>query len=63
MGSKELYDFVGNNPEVELYPIDYVNDRRLIAGTTGWSLSTPPSRSISPDKYALIPSVIRFTAA
>jgi acyl-CoA hydrolase/GNAT superfamily N-acetyltransferase len=31
MGSKELYDFVGNNPEVELYPIDYVNDRRLIS--------------------------------
>ena len=31
MGSKELYDFVGNNPEVEFYPIDYVNDRRLIS--------------------------------
>lgn len=31
MGSRELYDFVDNNPEVELYPIEYVNDRRLIS--------------------------------
>jgi acyl-CoA hydrolase/GNAT superfamily N-acetyltransferase len=31
MGSRELYDFVHNNPEVELYPIEYVNDRRLIS--------------------------------
>ncbi|GKT08144.1 bifunctional acetyl-CoA hydrolase/transferase family protein/GNAT family N-acetyltransferase [Desulforhabdus sp. TSK] len=31
VGSKELFDFVHNNPEVELYPIDYVNDRRLIS--------------------------------
>jgi len=26
MGSKKLYDFVNNNPVVELYPVDYVND-------------------------------------
>ncbi len=31
LGSRELYDFVHNNPEVELYPIDYVNDSRLIS--------------------------------
>lgn len=31
MGSRELYDFVHNNPEVELYPIEYVNDRQLIS--------------------------------
>lgn len=31
MGTKELYEFVGDNPEVELYPIDYVNDRHLIS--------------------------------
>lgn len=31
IGSEELYEFVNNNPEVEFYPIDYVNDRRLIA--------------------------------
>jgi acyl-CoA hydrolase/GNAT superfamily N-acetyltransferase len=31
IGSRELYDFVHNNPEVELYPTDYVNDRRLIS--------------------------------
>ncbi|MEN6484709.1 MAG: GNAT family N-acetyltransferase [Syntrophobacteraceae bacterium] len=30
MGSRDLYDFVNNNPEVEFYPIEYVNDRRLI---------------------------------
>ncbi len=25
MGSKRLYDFVNNNPDVEMYPVDYVN--------------------------------------
>ena len=31
MGSRELYDFVDNNPEVEIYPIEYVNNRKLIS--------------------------------
>ncbi len=31
LGSRELYDFVHNNPQVELYPIDYVNDSRIIS--------------------------------
>jgi acyl-CoA hydrolase/GNAT superfamily N-acetyltransferase len=31
MGSKELYDFVNNNPEVEIYPTEYVHDRKLIS--------------------------------
>jgi 4-hydroxybutyrate CoA-transferase len=31
MGSKRLYDFVHNNPSVELYPVDYVNDPVVIA--------------------------------
>ncbi|HIJ77295.1 MAG TPA: acetyl-CoA hydrolase/transferase family protein, partial [Deltaproteobacteria bacterium] len=31
MGSRELYDFVNNNPEVEIYPTEYVNDRKLIS--------------------------------
>ncbi|NSW87150.1 MAG: GNAT family N-acetyltransferase [Syntrophobacteraceae bacterium] len=31
MGSADLYDFVHDNPEVEFYPIDYVNNRRLIS--------------------------------
>ena len=31
MGSQKLYDFVHNNPEVEFYPIDYVNNSRLIS--------------------------------
>lgn len=31
MGSKDLYDFVNNNPEVELYPMEYVNNRHLIS--------------------------------
>lgn len=30
MGSKKLYDFVHNNPSVELYPVDYVNDPCVI---------------------------------
>lgn len=31
MGSKKLYDFVDHNPDVEMYPVDYVNDPRVIA--------------------------------
>jgi acyl-CoA hydrolase/GNAT superfamily N-acetyltransferase len=31
IGSQELYDFVHNNPEVELYPAEYVNDSRVIS--------------------------------
>lgn len=30
MGSKKLYDFVDNNPKVELLPVDYVNDPYVI---------------------------------
>ena len=30
MGSKKLYDFVNNNPTVEMYPVDYVNDPVVI---------------------------------
>lgn len=30
MGSKRLYDFVDNNPDVELYPVDYVNHPAII---------------------------------
>jgi 4-hydroxybutyrate CoA-transferase len=26
MGTKKLYEFVNNNPDVEMYPVDYVND-------------------------------------
>ncbi len=31
MGSRVLYDFVDNNPDVEIYPVDYVNDPRIIS--------------------------------
>ena len=31
MGSKKLYDFIDNNPAVELYPVDYVNNPYVIA--------------------------------
>lgn len=31
MGTKRLYDFVDNNPAVELYPVDYVNNPIVIA--------------------------------
>lgn len=31
MGTKRLYDFVNNNPNVEMQPVDYVNDPYVIA--------------------------------
>ncbi len=31
MGSREVYDFVNNNPEVEVYPTEYVDNRKLIS--------------------------------
>jgi 4-hydroxybutyrate CoA-transferase len=31
MGTKRLYDFVDNNPMVEMYSVDYVNDPIIIA--------------------------------
>ena len=31
MGTKRLYDFVDDNPAVEMYPVDYVNDPVVIA--------------------------------
>jgi acyl-CoA hydrolase len=31
VGSPELYEYVHNNPEVELYPTEYVNDSRIIS--------------------------------
>ncbi len=31
LGSRELYDFVNNNPMVALYPVDYTNDFAIIA--------------------------------
>jgi 4-hydroxybutyrate CoA-transferase len=29
IGTHKLYDFVDNNPAVEMYPVDYVNDPRI----------------------------------
>ncbi|MCT4633006.1 MAG: 4-hydroxybutyrate CoA-transferase [Firmicutes bacterium] len=31
MGTRRLYDFIDNNPSVELYPVDYVNNPMVIA--------------------------------
>lgn len=31
MGTEKFYDFVNNNPDVEMFPSDYVNDPRVIA--------------------------------
>lgn len=31
MGTKKLYDFVNHNPDVDMYPVDYVNDPFVIA--------------------------------
>ena len=30
MGTKKLYEFVHNNPDVEMHPVDYVNDSFII---------------------------------
>jgi 4-hydroxybutyrate CoA-transferase len=30
MGTRKLYDFVDNNPDVELQPVDYINDPYII---------------------------------
>lgn len=30
MGTKRLYDFANNNPDLEMYPVDYVNDPCVI---------------------------------
>lgn len=30
MGTKKLYDFVNDNPSIEMRPVDYVNDPRVI---------------------------------
>lgn len=29
MGTRKLYDFVNDNPEVEMLPVDYINDPRI----------------------------------
>lgn len=31
MGTKRLYDFIDNNPQVEVYPVEHVNDPVVIA--------------------------------
>lgn len=31
MGTKKIYDFVDDNPQFEFYPVEYVNDPRVIA--------------------------------
>ncbi len=31
MGTRRLYDYANNNPEVEMYPVDYVNNPVVIA--------------------------------
>lgn len=31
LGTRELYDFVSDNPQVELYPTEYVNDSQVIS--------------------------------
>ncbi|MGG5461664.1 acetyl-CoA hydrolase/transferase family protein [Clostridium sp. B9] len=31
MGTKKLYDFVNNNPVIEMYPVDYVNNPITVA--------------------------------
>jgi 4-hydroxybutyrate CoA-transferase len=30
MGTRKLYDFIDNNPNVELHPVDYINDPYIV---------------------------------
>jgi 4-hydroxybutyrate CoA-transferase len=30
MGTRKLYDFIDNNPDVELHPVDYINDPYVV---------------------------------
>jgi 4-hydroxybutyrate CoA-transferase len=47
MGTRRLYDFVDDNPAVNMFPVNYVNDPYSSARTTTWWPSTRPSRSTS----------------
>ena len=47
LGTRRLYDFLDGNPAVELLPVDWVNDPRVIAQEPASSRSTPPPRSTS----------------
>jgi 4-hydroxybutyrate CoA-transferase len=31
MGTRKLYDFIDNNPDVEMHPVDYINDPYVIS--------------------------------
>ena len=44
LGTQRLYDFVHDNPIIELHPTEYVNDPFISRRTTGWWRSTRPSR-------------------
>ena len=44
MGTRRLYDFVDKNACVEMRPVDYVNDPRVIAQNERWFPSIPASR-------------------
>ena len=43
MGTRRLYDFVDHNPDVELRPVDYVNNPFVIASKGGVSIMAMPS--------------------
>ena len=55
LGTKRLYDFMHDNPMVEMRPVDFTNDSAVIRAFGGWSPSTPPSRSTSPARSWPIP--------
>ena len=42
VGSQRLYDFVHDNPMVEMRPVDYTNDTALIRRFRRWWRSTRP---------------------
>jgi len=45
LGTRRLYDFLHENPAVELLPVDYVNDPRVMPKSPASCPSTPPPRS------------------
>ena len=47
MGTRRLYDFVDDNPVVNMFPVNIINDPTSSARTTASWPSTPPSRSTS----------------
>jgi len=56
LGTRRLYDFLDEHLAVELLPVDWVNDPRVIANSRAWCRSTRPPRSTFSGSAHLRPS-------